>query len=83
MTINLPPEIERSIRAAVHSGHFASVDDAMTQAASMLLERLRQGQAKEMEITRQAVAEMKADRGRPAADMLADMQRIINAKHGQ
>ena len=34
MTIHLPPHIERSIQAAVHSGHFASVDDAMTEAAS-------------------------------------------------
>jgi Arc/MetJ-type ribon-helix-helix transcriptional regulator len=83
MTIHLPPELESSIQAAVLSGHFASVDDAMTEAASMLLERLRQGQAEEMESTRQAVAEMKAGRGRPAADMLADMQRIINGKHRQ
>jgi len=43
MTIHLPPHIESSIQAAVHSGHYASVDDAMTQAASMLLERLKQG----------------------------------------
>ena len=34
MTIHLPPDIESSIQAAVHSGHFASVDDAMTEAAS-------------------------------------------------
>ena len=42
MTIHLPPHIESSIQAAVHSGHFASVDDAMTEAASMLLQRLKQ-----------------------------------------
>jgi Arc/MetJ-type ribon-helix-helix transcriptional regulator len=42
MTIQLPPHIESSIQAAVHSGHFASVDDAMTEAASLLLERLKQ-----------------------------------------
>jgi Arc/MetJ-type ribon-helix-helix transcriptional regulator len=42
MTIHLPPHIERSIQAAVHSGHFASVDDAMAEAASMLLQRLKQ-----------------------------------------
>ena len=42
MTIHLPPRIERSIQDAVHSGYFASVDDAMTEAASMLLERLKQ-----------------------------------------
>jgi hypothetical protein len=44
MTIHLPPEIERSIQAAAHSGHFASVDAAMTKAAAMLLEQLRQEQ---------------------------------------
>ena len=45
MTIHLPPHMERSIEAAVHSGHFASVDDAMSEAASLLLERLKHEQA--------------------------------------
>jgi len=44
MTIHLPPDIESSIQAAVHSGHFASVDDAMTKAASLLLQKLKQEQ---------------------------------------
>jgi Arc/MetJ-type ribon-helix-helix transcriptional regulator len=44
MTIHLPPVIESSIQAAVHSGHFASVDDAMTEAASLLLQKLNLGQ---------------------------------------
>jgi len=44
MTIHLPPDIERSIQDVVHSGHFASVDDAMTEAASLLLQRLKQDQ---------------------------------------
>ena len=44
MTIHLPPDIERSIQAAVHNGHFASVDDAMAEAASLLLQRLKQEQ---------------------------------------
>ena len=46
MTIHLPPDVERSIQAAVHSGHFASVDDAMIEAASLLLERMKHEQAK-------------------------------------
>jgi Arc/MetJ-type ribon-helix-helix transcriptional regulator len=46
MTIHLPPHIESSIQDAVHSGHFASIDDAMTEAASLLLERLKQQQIK-------------------------------------
>jgi Arc/MetJ-type ribon-helix-helix transcriptional regulator len=45
MTIHLPPELESSIQAAVHSGHFASLDAAMTKAASLLLHQLKQDQA--------------------------------------
>jgi Arc/MetJ-type ribon-helix-helix transcriptional regulator len=44
MTIHLPAELESSIQAAVHSGHFTSVDAAMTEAASLLLERLHESQ---------------------------------------
>jgi len=44
MTIHLPPDIESSIQAAVHSGHFVSVDDAMAKAATLLLQRLNQEQ---------------------------------------
>ncbi len=40
-------------------------------------------QAEELEITRRAVAEMKAGLGRAAAEMLADMQKVINQKRGQ
>ena len=42
MTIHLPPHIESSIQAAVHSGRFASLDEAMTEAASLLVQRLNQ-----------------------------------------
>ncbi len=45
MTINLPPHIESSIQAAVHRGRYASLDDAMTEAASLLVQRLEQEQA--------------------------------------
>ena len=45
MTIHLPPDIESSIQAAVHSGRYASLDEAMIEAASLLVERLGQEQA--------------------------------------
>ena len=32
MTIHLPKDVERSIEAAVHTGHFASADDAIAAA---------------------------------------------------
>ena len=45
MTIHLPENLESPILAAVHSGRYASLDDAMTEAASMLVQRLKQEQA--------------------------------------
>src|SRR4051794_27122363 len=45
MTIHLPKDVESSINAAVHSGYFASLDDAMTEAAHLLLQKLKQRQA--------------------------------------
>jgi Arc/MetJ-type ribon-helix-helix transcriptional regulator len=60
MTIHLPPHIESSIQAAVHSGHFASMDEAMTEAATLLLERL------ELEKARQNAAAASVATDRPA-----------------
>ena len=37
MTIHLPHDLESSILAGVRSGHFASVDEAMAEAARLLL----------------------------------------------
>ena len=45
MIIQLPKDVESSINAAVHGGHFASVDEAMTEAARLLLRNLDPGQA--------------------------------------
>ena len=45
MTIHLPPHIESSIRAAVQSGRFTSLDEALTEAACLLVQRLSQEQA--------------------------------------
>jgi Arc/MetJ-type ribon-helix-helix transcriptional regulator len=78
MTINLPKSLQADLMAAVHSGRYATLDDAMADAASLLVQRLKQEQAEELEITRRAVTEMKTGVGRPAAEMLAEMQGIIN-----
>ena len=45
MTIHLPEHVEHSLHAAVRSGHFASMDDAMTEAAYLLLKKLHEEQA--------------------------------------
>jgi Arc/MetJ-type ribon-helix-helix transcriptional regulator len=44
MTIHLPLDLERSIEAVVHNGRFASVDDAMAEAARLLLRQESQQQ---------------------------------------
>jgi Arc/MetJ-type ribon-helix-helix transcriptional regulator len=36
MTINLPDDLERYIRAEVHSGDFASEEDALAEAVRLL-----------------------------------------------
>ena len=45
MTIHLPPHIENSIQAAIISGRYDSLDAAMTEAATLLVQRLEQEQA--------------------------------------
>ncbi len=40
MTILLPAHLETRLRAAVQGGRFASVDDAMAEAARLLLREL-------------------------------------------
>jgi Arc/MetJ-type ribon-helix-helix transcriptional regulator len=44
MTIHLPKDLENGILAAVQSGRFPSIDAAMTEAASLLLQQLRHGE---------------------------------------
>lgn len=45
MTIHLPEHLEAFLRQAVTDGRFASVDDAMTEAATLLLRTLNQASA--------------------------------------
>src|SRR5271166_5732136 len=45
MTIHLPENLESPILAAVHRSRYASLDDAMAEAASLLVQRLKQEQA--------------------------------------
>lgn len=40
MTIHLPNDLETSLEAAVHNGHFSSLNDAMAEAVRRLLSDL-------------------------------------------
>jgi Arc/MetJ-type ribon-helix-helix transcriptional regulator len=43
MTIHLPDDLENSILAEVENGHYPSVDEAMTEAARLLLRHRERG----------------------------------------
>ena len=45
ITIHLPENLESPILAAVQSGRYASLNDAMAEAASLLVQHLMQEQA--------------------------------------
>ncbi|MGO9598190.1 MAG: hypothetical protein ACLP7Q_09385 [Isosphaeraceae bacterium] len=49
MTINLPQNLEAPILAAVHSGRYGSLDDAMVAAALLLVQQLEQEQTETSE----------------------------------
>jgi len=42
MTIHLPTDLKKRVEAAVEKGQFASVDDAMAEAARLLLREIEQ-----------------------------------------
>ena len=45
MTIRLPKELESRVEAAVERGQFASIDEAMAEAARLLLREIERTQA--------------------------------------
>jgi Arc/MetJ-type ribon-helix-helix transcriptional regulator len=75
MTIHLPENVERSIQAAVYSGRFKSVDDAMTRAATLLLQELDQEQSQAKPAAEQADAA--APRRKPLWERAAELRKSI------
>jgi Arc/MetJ-type ribon-helix-helix transcriptional regulator len=53
MTIHLPANLESSILEVVQSGQFASVDDAMAEAARLLLQQVKREQQIKTPVARQ------------------------------
>jgi Arc/MetJ-type ribon-helix-helix transcriptional regulator len=61
MTIRLPENVERSIREAVKSGQFASIDEAMTEAARLLLRRTKRAKTANARTQDDMLRQMLAD----------------------
>jgi Arc/MetJ-type ribon-helix-helix transcriptional regulator len=73
MTIHLPAELEHSIEAAVHSGRFASVDDAMAEAARLLLRQIQQTQSQPTPTVHQTSPDPLLGSWREDADLLDEI----------
>jgi Arc/MetJ-type ribon-helix-helix transcriptional regulator len=73
MTIHLPENLESSILAAVHSGRYASLDDAMAEAASMLIQRLKQEQAKQTAVSQPETAQAQKPIWEEILELTADV----------
>jgi len=61
MTIYLPKEVESSIRKAVQSGQFASIDEAMTKAARLLLRQAKRAKPAKARTEDEVLRQMLAD----------------------
>jgi Arc/MetJ-type ribon-helix-helix transcriptional regulator len=73
MTIHLPNDLETSIEAAVHSGRFASVDDAMATAARLLLREIQQEQSQPTPMVPKASGDPLLGAWREDADLLDEI----------
>ena len=63
MTIQLPDNLESPILVAVHSGRYASLDDAMAAAAALLVHALEAGAGPQPPASQAGAARSQADLG--------------------
>jgi len=76
MTIHLPNDVERDILAEVHSGHFASVDDALAEAWRSFRQH-RQSQAPatgQPDLTPEEMADQELQRRLLAAGVISEIK---------
>lgn len=76
MTIHLPNEVERDILAEVDSGHFSSVDDALTAAWLSYRQHLQApaSAASEQELTPEEAADQEIQRRLLAAGVISEIK---------
>ena len=79
MTIHLPEDLESSIHAQVHDGHFASVDEAMAEAARLLLRQLKQGR---IELAKAAGSDEELQRRLFEARLLSEIKPPVRVATG-
>jgi antitoxin ParD1/3/4 len=78
VSIHLPADLEQFVQAKVRSGRFSSSDEAITAAVRLLRQQEEAEEARVLEGIRQGLEDMRAGRGRPADEVLADIRRELN-----
>jgi putative addiction module CopG family antidote len=78
MMIRLPEDLQRFVTAKVHSGRFASSDEAITEAVRLLREREEAEEARTLEGIRRGLEDMRARRTQPLAEAFADIRRELD-----
>ena len=74
MTIRLPEHLESPILAAIDSGRYASLEDAMAEAANLLVQRLKQEQE---EASAQAPLEQAMPPHRPIWEVVDQLRKDV------
>ena len=74
MTIHLPEQVKNSILAMVHSGQFASVDDAMAEAARLLLRQLNQ---RETLLTQSPAVSSASPKRKPISEVFEEIRKGV------
>jgi putative addiction module CopG family antidote len=75
MTIRLPEDLQRFVKAKVQSGQFTSSDEVITEAVRLLQQ---QEEARTLEGIRQGLEDLRAGRTQPLAEAFADIRRDLN-----
>jgi antitoxin ParD1/3/4 len=78
MNTHLPADLEQFVQAKVRSGRFTSPEEAITAAVRLLRQQEEAEEARVLEGIRQGLEDMPAGRGRPAADVFADIRHEFN-----
>ena len=83
MTIHLPEDLERYLQSEVSKGHFASVEEAITQAVRLLQQRSPETQARAKPLSEEEWQQQLVQAGvlasipvRPAAGARRDFQPV-------
>ncbi len=81
MNLRLPERWESFVKSQVESGRFASGEEVMGEALTLLEARIRD-EAETLERIRKGLADVDAGRTQPFQDAIAEIRRDLNLHQG-